>query len=324
MKSNQKVLSGVLLLLIIIALLSVLLFLILKPSQPWDKVSGSHTEETEWQLVGHLQGTGANSLKRPMQVIGFKDQLMVSDSGNGQVLVYSLKGKVLSRFGKEGSGKLIFPYDLVIDQDKILISDPDRGDIVMFSPDGRYLGTFPDPGDIIKRPAGLEVSGQKLYVTDLERHQVLVFDLQGKLLARWGSGKQGSTYQDLAYPNDVLAVGDKVYISDTGNNRVQVFNTAGQYVKTITHPEKGNLINNRGLALTPRGNLLVASSMTDKILLFSPDGEFKASFGGGNAPELNLHLPNGLTITNYRGENFLAIADKGNSRVCIYKLPREW
>lgn len=320
---GKQLWSGVLLALVI-AMLSVFLYLLLQPSSSRDKVSSSHNGGTEWQLVAQLQQAGSIDLKRPMQIISYQGKFLVSDSGNGQISVYTLTGRYLNSFGKQGSGKLIFPYGLAIAQDKLLVSDLERGEIVMFSLEGRYLGTFPNPGGIIKRPAGLAVYGQRLYVTDLEQQQVLSFDLQGKLLSRWGSGHKGDTYLDFTYPNEVLPAGDKVYISDTGNNRIQVFTPEGDYVKTIVSSGQGNMVNNRGLALSPRGNLLAASTMTNTILLLSPAGEFQGSFKGNTAEGGHLSLPNGLNITNSGEDYLLAIADKGNNQVCIYRLPQEW
>jgi hypothetical protein len=73
----------------------------------------------------------------------------------------------------------------------------------------------------------------------------------------------------------------------------------------------------RGLALDPSGNLFVVDAATDSLYRFSARGIEHYSFGGSNDPYgRNFNQP--YSVAYY--DKTLFIADKGNNRICRYKL----
>jgi DNA-binding beta-propeller fold protein YncE len=90
-------------------------------------------------------------------------------------------------------------------------------------------------------PAALAVGPDgNLYVTDLSQ-RVTVISPTGKVLRRWGKRGSGHgefkfTSDDPTNPADIhaqIAIGPdgKVYVSDSGNARVQVFTPHGRFVR---------------------------------------------------------------------------------------------
>jgi streptogramin lyase len=75
----------------------------------------------------------------------------------------------------------------------------------------------------------------------------------------------------------------------------------------------------RGLALDQSGNLFVADAGTDSIYHFNSRGIEQYSFGGHNDPYgRNFNQPYGIAY--YDADKTLFVADKGNNRICRFKL----
>ena len=130
--------------------------------------------------------------------------LYVTDGyGNARVHCFSPKGTLLFSWGEPGSdpGQFNVPHSLAVAPDgRVLVADRENSRIQIFDPDGKYLTEWTD----VSRPQDLAIDGQgNVYVTELSRNLLTwsfmrripgsppsrcsIFDLQGGLLARWGT-----------------------------------------------------------------------------------------------------------------------------------------
>ena len=68
----------------------------------------------------------------------------------------------------------------------------------------------------------------------------------------------------------------RVYLSDWGNSRVQVFDSAGQFLHQIGARGTGlsEMTNPTGVAIGPQGDLWVMDRGNNRIQRFTPDGTF--------------------------------------------------
>jgi 6-bladed beta-propeller len=142
-----------------------------------------------------------------------------------------------------------------------------------------------------------------LYVTD-NSQRLSVISPAGKVLRRWGRPGTGpGEFQfipgDPATPSEVagkIAAGldGKVYVSDSGNGRIQVFTPQGRFVR-----EFGGLGSGKGLFLFPAdlvvdsaGNVYVADDTAETLSKFSPAGKFIWRIGGGASsdPDMDGHF----------------------------------
>ena len=147
---------------------------------------------------------------------------------------------------------------------------------------------------------------------------VTKFDLKQTLTI--GTGKPGNSSNDFDEPRAV-AIGQDgtIYVADTGNKRVQVFDAAGHYLSTITGGAGSDekFVEPLALAITSEGELVVLDSEPGWIYRFSPDGTLRARVGG---PSAQLYHPRGMAID---GQNNLYIADTGGARVVKMSLGGE-
>jgi len=269
-------------------------------------------------------GFGEESLNKPMDVAVIDQFIYVSDTNNKRVQVFDMGGTPVFTFGEEGEGpgQFKFPYGIAGDsQGNVYIADLYNGGISIHDSKGKFISYFAEktPGEkLIDSPGGLRIYGDKLYVTDIKKCQVLVFDLKGNKLLE--IGRMGINPGELRAPNAVTADRDgNIYVVDTGNQRVQVFDKDGKFLRIINGSEDGKgttvFVNPRGIGIDSRGIIYVVNNLTHFIHGFESDGTQLFAFGGNGSANDQFSLPNGLFITE-DGQVF--ITDTTNQRVAVY------
>jgi DNA-binding beta-propeller fold protein YncE len=138
-----------------------------------------------------------------------------------------------------------------------------------------------------------------LYVTDLSQ-RVTVISPGGEVLRRWGKPGTGPgefkfIASDLATPTDVagrIAVGrtGMVYVSDSGNGRVQVFTPQGRFIRQFGSygGGKGQFFFPAGLVVDGSGNVYVADDQDLTLAKFSPTGKVIWKIGGSASSDPDL------------------------------------
>lgn len=185
--------------------------------------------------------------------------------------------------------------------DVVLIDDD--GAIRLESVDQRLDGL--GIGDPVRRacsrPSDIDVRGDIIAVTDMDADRVALFRKDGGLIRRWGSTGDGN--EQFRMPAGV-AIDDagRVVVADSGNDRVQVFDQGGNWLKTI-----GRRGRNPGFLLQPAdviargGRIIVADQGNQRLQMFDADGNFIRTLGRRNMRphERNgsLHLPRRLAAS---------------------------
>ncbi|MBI1895357.1 MAG: 6-bladed beta-propeller [Acidobacteria bacterium] len=156
------------------------------------------------------------------------------------IVVFDAKGKYLRSWGKGMFGQ---PHGLRIDKEGyVWVTDNVDHQVMKFDRTGKLLltlgikgkagtddKTFNKPADIAFSPQG------ELYVADgYGNSRVVKFSSAGKYITAWGT--PGSAAGQFHLPHSV-AVDSKgrVYVSDRENNRIQIFDPDGKFLKQWTH-----------------------------------------------------------------------------------------
>lgn len=152
--------------------------------------------------------------------------------GNCRVAKFARDGTFLFEWGTEGTGPGEFrtPHSITLDANgRIYVADRENKRIQIFDPDGRYVTEW--KGGDLGRPWGVQIGPDNLlYVADggdwepgsTPRSRVLVLDLDGTILARWGS--YGRYDGQFAWAHELAAGRDgSVYVGDVLGMRVQKF-----------------------------------------------------------------------------------------------------
>ena len=134
--------------------------------------------------------------------------------------------------------------------------------------------------------SAIDTTNRFLYVVDTQQDQVIVYDADSlKLLRRIGTGGKNhflTTPGDFAAPQCVAV--DKngdVYVTDTLNNRVEIFDADGKFITEFgkAGDGPGYFARPKGIALDSDGHIWVADSMQDRLQVFNREGRLLTYIG---------------------------------------------
>ncbi len=247
-------------------------------------------------------------------------RLYVADFAQSAVFIFDFAKQHFSKIPR-----LERPVGLALDgKGNLYVVEQERKGVSVFDPEGKRLRFFTDPS--VQRPTGIAIDRQhnKIYVVDSSHtksmdHSVKVFNPEGKLIGKLGKGKGGAT-DYFMFPTYVT-VDDKgnVYVTDTLNSRVQMFDVNGHYVKSFG--KRGNgwgmFDKPKGVALDSFGNLYVADSGWSNVQIFNSKGQVLLFFGGRGPIPGMLKNPTALVIDKH---NRIYVADYINHRIEVYEL----
>jgi tripartite motif-containing protein 71 len=185
--------------------------------------------DVQLQFVRAFQPGDPAQLDHPFGVlygidISRQGDLYVTDTENEQVYHFNPFGTLDHTFAAFGNGvgHIERPAALTFDrQGDLYVCDSDGNRVAKFDQFGNYLADI--GGGDLDGPMGVDVDDHGFcYVADTRHHRVAVFDPDGKLVQTVGAPGQGlASFQE---PHDVaIANHDFLFVSDTGNGRIQKF-----------------------------------------------------------------------------------------------------
>ncbi|MEW9052374.1 MAG: 6-bladed beta-propeller [Neobacillus sp.] len=276
------------------------------------------------QFSHQLNGDFETSLNKPMDVASSNSFIYVTDTNNKRVVVFDLSGAPIFNFGEQGNkeGQFNFPYGIAVDSNnRVFVADLYNGNISIFDEKGKFIDYFApqySKDKVISSPGGLRIIDNKVYLTDIESSKAFVFSMEGELILEVGA--PGSEDGQFIAPNAITA--DKegnIYVVDSGNQRVQVFNKDGEFVSIINGSKGGGgsaFVNPRGIGIDQRGIIYVVSNLTHIIYGFNQEGNQVFQFGSMGEANGQFYLPNGLFIDE---KDNVYITDTLNQRVSVFK-----
>lgn len=196
--------------------------------------------------------------------------------------------------------------------------------VVKYDSSGTELltwGSYGGGNGSFRYPRDIAVDGSgNVYVADSWNDRIQKFDTSGNYLAKWGSydvswwifeagnGKFNS-------PEGITVDGSgNIYVSDTGNDRVQVFNSSGAFLRKWGGSGSGNGKFNspRGLAVDAGSNIYIADTGNNRVQKFDLSGSYLDKWGSFGAGDGQFDSPRGVAAGS--GGN-IYVADTDNHRI---------
>jgi DNA-binding beta-propeller fold protein YncE len=257
-----------------------------KPKATWmDRLAG-----------GQSQAEKTNSKSFPFQLIGpygiaidSKGLVYVADQRVGAVFIFNLETHEtqLIRNGVEAHFGWINGL-AIDDDDRLFVSDGKMGRVMIFNTKHEVENQITD-GLVDPVGIALDTENRFLYVVDTQQDQVLVYDADTlKLLRRIGTGGKKhylTTAGDFGAPQGVALDKDgNVYVTDTLNNRVEIFDADGNFISLFgKHGDgPGYFARPKGIAVDSDGHIWVADEMEDRLQVFNREGQLLTYIGLGH------------------------------------------
>lgn len=250
-------------------------------------------------VLGQETPEDAEGPNKPYGVSLNEGQIHVVDTRGAGYAVFDLAARDY-RF-RAGAGAAFMPKPVNIeidDEGRKYVADTQRNQVLLFDSDDGFLDAFGEEEQF--RPTDVLVDGNELYVVDVKGHRIVVLDkYTGEEMRSFGS--PGGEDDNLFQPTNIAMGPNKhLYVSDTGNFRVQELTQDGQFVRSYgfgvgTAP--GNFARPKGVAVDRMGRVYVVDAAYERIQVFDSQGNLLMFFGEPAALHRNgLDLPTAIDI----------------------------
>ncbi|WP_162601094.1 SMP-30/gluconolactonase/LRE family protein [Occallatibacter savannae] len=257
-----------------------------KSKASWmDRLAGGQTEEEKF-----------NPKDFPFQMIGpygiaidSKGLVYVADQRVGAVFIFNTETQDVQMIRNGFEAHFGWVNGLAIDDDdRLFVSDGKLHKVLIFNAKHEVENQITEG---LQDPVGLAIdtTNRFLYVVDTQQDQVIVYDADTlKLLRRIGTGGKNhflTTPGDFGAPQGVAVDADgNVYVTDTMNNRVEIFDADGEFISEFgKHGDgPGYFARPKGIAIDADGHIWVADQMQDRLQVFNREGKLLTYVGMGH------------------------------------------
>ena len=171
-------------------------------------------------------GINAGQFNTPYRLTSLNNELFVADSENHRIQVFDLNGIFLRQFEtyNEISGQYSKPLDVDIYNSQIFVLDSINASILVFDLNGEFVRELPvnQNNTNTSEPFGVFVYDDLIFVSDIGDSTVKIFDLDGNLVKQFG--QYGDRYGEFKHPSIAITDGNRIFVSDAENHRIQIFN----------------------------------------------------------------------------------------------------
>jgi len=210
-----------------------------------------------------------------------KGRLYVADSKVRAVFIFDTQTKDVELIKNGTDARFGWITGLAIDDsDRLFVADSKMRRVLVFDPEHKVEGSISDG---MVSPGGMAIDNENrfLYVPDAELDQVLVFDADPphKLLRKMGTGGKEHTLTapgEFARPTNAAVDQDgNLYVSDTFNDRVEVFDAEGNFIRTFgkAGDGPGYFARPKGIAIDGDGHVWVADAVQNRVQVFTAEGD---------------------------------------------------
>ena len=223
---------------------------------------------------------------------------------------FDLKNKKFDIVYGALSGKMYKPINISIDKDGTkYITDTIRSLILVYGSDNKFIKIIGD-GKAFK-PSDVLIVDDKLYVTDLIHHQLHILDkISGDIIQTIGS--RGSENGQLYFPTNLaLGPNNHIYVSESGNFRVQEFTLKGAHVKSYgkVGTGLGNFARPKGIAIDRDGRMHVVDGAFENVQILDKEGKLLMFYGETGSLRHNINLPADIVVDYENVKYFSKYAD---------------
>ena len=214
------------------------------------------------------------------------------------------------------------PRGVAVNQkDEVIVSEGDGHCVSIFSPAGEKLRSFGFKGSgrgLFNEPRGVAVDDHgNILVVDNDNHRIQKFTSDGKFITAVGKG--GNKPLEFSTPVGIAIhpLNKKVYITECGNDRIQILNSDLTFSSRFGSRGSGNgqFQYPWDVAFDSTGNVYVADARNHRIQVFTAEGEYLRKFGKCGIGNGQLNFPSSIAIDS---DNVVYVTEDNNHRVSVF------
>jgi DNA-binding beta-propeller fold protein YncE len=243
---------------------------------------------------GQSQQEKFNPKDFPFQLLGpygmavdSKGRLYVADQRVGAVFIFNTETRDVELIANGQQAHFGLINGIAIDDDdRVFVSDGKMHRVLVFNAKHEVVNQI---NEKLIDPVGLAIDTENrlLYVVDTQADQVVVYDADSlKELRRIGTCCKNhylTTPGDFGGASNVAVDKDgNVYVTDTINNRVEIFDADGKFISTFgkNGDGPGYFARPKGIAVDGDGHIWVADTVQNRLQVFNREGQLLTYIGG--------------------------------------------
>jgi DNA-binding beta-propeller fold protein YncE len=219
----------------------------------------------------------------------------VCDTGQGAVLKMDLAAQRMSVVTPDMTSAIQNPLNMAVDANGWLyVVDMGRQQLVVLDDKEHFVTAIGEKGKT--KPMDVAVTPDRIYLSDITSHSVHVLDkATRKNLFDIPRDADGTNWQRRLFQpiNIALDTQGRLYVSDFGAYRVQVYDADGKYLRSIGEQGSnfGQFVRNKGVAVDRSNIVYVVDTAGDMVQMFNEEGRVLMWFGGAKAGAASMELP---------------------------------
>lgn len=244
--------------------------------------------------------------------------LYVDDALNNYIYVIS-NGAITKRIGSGigGSNSIWRSRGICMDSGLLYIADTGnaRGKIYSGTPDLTSIGPDTVPQAVL--PEGIATKDGLIYLTDANTSRIRVYQQKNPNGQSESFGDIGFGNGKFSEPTDIFVSNGRIYVADTGNNRIEVLSVINfTYLDSIGRG-KGDitLVRPQGVYVS-NDRLYVADTGNSRVVVFTLSGDPLETLGSYGTGDYGLAYPRDVFVADGK----LYVADTGNMRVQVFAI----
>lgn len=297
-------------------------------------------------------GSGNGEFAFPADVDAHtENRIFVADTQNNRIQVFGSSGNYITQWGTTGSGNGQFtaPSGIAVDaHGYVYVADTLNDRIQVFDGSGGYItqwGVFGSGNGEFNEPRGISVAENgDIFVADTNNNRIQVFEnpVEGQITIvkdaspadgsdfgfftdvidrlvqknEWGSAGTGNGQFDMPMGLAVDRTG-KVYVADSDNDRIQVFDNSGAYITEWGSSGSGNgqFSTPVAIAVDGAGTVFVVDQGNARIQVFDSDGSYITQWGSSGSDVGQFSAPTGIAVNAI---GVVYVVDTDNHRVQVF------
>ena len=208
------------------------------------------------------------------------------------------------------------PLRLAVGQDGKMFITGQNGNVSITGADGKTLLTLKNKNaegeTILKKPTGIALYQETLYISDKSLDKVVVFSRAGAYLDSFSASGGGPG--ELSNPRGIFVNQGVVYVADYSNDRIQIFGSNGVYMGSIgdTGDKETMLKSPTEVAVAPNGLVYAIDGGSNQVKIYKPSGEYMGKLNGPVKPISLAVAPDGIFVTDQENCSVLKFSFGGD------------